>query len=75
MFDPDKFYQTDDPALLVLGPYSTLAHWRSEGRGPAYVKFGRRVLYRGSVLNAWIESKTIVPNPANAGARAASAAA
>ena len=43
MFDDDKLYLTDDPALRVLGPYSTLAHWRSEGRGPAYVKLGTRI--------------------------------
>ena len=38
MFDDDKLYLTDDPALKVLGSYSTLSHWRSEGRGPAYLK-------------------------------------
>lgn len=66
MFDPDKLYMADDPALLVLGPYSTLAHWRSEGRGPAYVKLGRRVAYRGSALNVWIEAQTVEPAPAAA---------
>ena len=28
MFDDDKLYLTDDPALKVLGSYSTLSHWR-----------------------------------------------
>ncbi|MCY4507884.1 MAG: MerR family transcriptional regulator [Acidobacteria bacterium] len=61
MFDPAKLYLTNDPALLMLGRPSTLAHWRSEGRGPAFVKLGMRVGYRGSDLNAWIELRTIQP--------------
>ena len=61
MFDDDRFYPTNDPALLAIGPYTTLAHWRSQGRGPAYVKIGSRVAYRGRDLNAWIESRTVRP--------------
>ena len=61
MFDDDKLYLTSDPALLVLGRPMTLAHWRSEGRGPAYVKLGARVGYRGSDLNRFIEANTIRP--------------
>ncbi len=51
MFDEHKLYLAGDPALLVLGRPSTLAHWRSEGRGPAFIKLGARVAYRGSDLN------------------------
>ena len=61
MFDADKLYLTDDPSLLVLGPYSTLASWRCEGRGPAFIKIGSRVAYRGSDLNEWLESRTVKP--------------
>jgi predicted DNA-binding transcriptional regulator AlpA len=31
-----------------------LAYWRHMGRGPAFVKLGRRVYYRWSDVNAWI---------------------
>lgn len=61
MFDPQKLYLTDDPALRVLGPYSTLAHWRSEGRGPPYVKIGARVAYSGKALNEWLAARTVNP--------------
>ena len=61
MFDDDKNYLTDDPALLVLGRPSTLAHWRSEGRGPAYFKWGSRIVYRGADLNVWLDRQRIVP--------------
>ena len=64
MFENEKIYLTDDPALKVLGPYSTLAHWRSQGRGPAFIKIGARVAYRGSDLNAWLEQRTIRPKAA-----------
>ena len=61
MFEPDKLYRTDDPAISALAPYSTLAHMRSEGRGPAFLKVGGRVLYRGRDLNAWLDEITVRP--------------
>ena len=61
MFEDGKLYLTNDPMLLVIGRPSTLAHWRSEGRGPAFVKMGRRVAYRGSDLNKWLADRTIRP--------------
>lgn len=61
MFQDDKLYLTNDPALRVIAPYSTLAHWRSEGRGPAYVKLGARVAYAGKALNDWIAERTVEP--------------
>lgn len=46
MFNATKLYLSDDAELKVLGSPSTLAHWRSEGRGPMYIKLGSRVAYR-----------------------------
>lgn len=40
----------------------TLAKWRCEGTGPAYVKFGRHVGYRRAALTAFIRSKEISPS-------------
>ncbi len=69
MFEDNKLYLTDDPALQVLWPYSTLAHWRCEGRGPAFVKLGSKVAYKGADLNACIASRTVEPTEGqNAGA-------
>ena len=64
MFDENQLYFTDDPALKALAPYSTLAHWRHEGRGPAFIKVGWRVAYRGSDLNDWLTSRTVRPKEA-----------
>lgn len=36
----------------------TLQRWRSEGRGPPYVRFGpRKILYRRSAVEAWIRER------------------
>lgn len=59
MFDDDRLYLTNDPALKAIGPYSTLAHWRSEGRGPKFIKLGSKVAYRGRDLNEWLAAQTV----------------
>ena len=61
MFDENRLYFTSDPALLALAPPSTLAHFRCERRGPAYVKIGSRVAYCGSDLNEWLAMRTVRP--------------
>lgn len=53
---------TDNPAVLsavqVSERYnistSTLAKMRLSGRGPVFVKLGRRVFYRQDDLDAWV---------------------
>ncbi len=69
VFEDHKLYLASDPALLVLGRPSTLAHWRSEGRGPAFIKLGARVAYRGSDLNGWLAARTV--RPTDSGSRRA----
>lgn len=61
MFDPDKLYLNTDTALATLAPASTRAHWRSEGRGPPYVKIGPKVAYRGRDLNDWLTAQIVRP--------------
>ena len=61
MFDPDTLYGTKDPALEVIAPRQTFAVWRYKRKGPAYIRIGRRVFYRGKDLNDWLESQTVRP--------------
>ena len=63
-FDPDRYYKTDDPELCVLGSRGTLSQWRHRGEGPAYIKFGNRVLYEGRALNEWLDERVIEPTVA-----------
>ncbi len=64
MFDPDKLYLTTDRALRAIAPASTMAHWRCEGRGPAYVKIGPKVAYKGADVLDWLEAQTVRPTAA-----------
>ena len=61
MFDPGKLYLATDPTLRNIAPASTMAHWRCEGRGPAYVKIGPKVAYKGADVLDWLEAQTVRP--------------
>lgn len=37
----------------------TLARWRSEGQGPAFVKLGHRVAYRTGDVRQWLAKRTL----------------
>ncbi|MCA9501881.1 MAG: helix-turn-helix domain-containing protein [Spirochaetaceae bacterium] len=39
----------------------TLAHWRSAGTGPPYVKVGGRVRYLTRDLDDWLDSRRVEP--------------
>ena len=66
MFDPEKIYLASDDALKLFGKASTMANWRSQGTGPAFVKLGGRVGYRGEDLNDWLRRRTVQPQEAAA---------
>ena len=53
IFDENRTYVLNDPELEEIGPRPKLAQWRHQGRGPAYYKLGRKIIYRGSDLNEW----------------------
>jgi len=36
---------------------STLNKWRTQGRGPRFVKLGRSVCYRAADLDAWMDDQ------------------
>ena len=65
MFQPDRLYLTDDPDLLAIleGKHSRQS-WRCEKRGPAYMKAGKRVYYRGDDLNAFLNRHRVEPRDA-----------
>lgn len=42
----------------------TLSTWRYLGKGPRYYKVGRRVVYRRSDLDAWLEAHAVTPDSA-----------
>ena len=38
-------------------PLETLRYWRKQGRGPKSAKLGRRVVYRASDVETWINDQ------------------
>ncbi len=54
----EVFLSTREAAERCGLQYQTLCSWRSTGRGgPRYLKLGRKVVYRESDLQAWIDSR------------------
>jgi predicted DNA-binding transcriptional regulator AlpA len=49
-----ELLSTDEAAMLVGLASQTLATLRVSGRGPKYVKLGRRVLYDPADLAEWV---------------------
>ena len=66
-FEDDRYYRPGDAALSVIASRGTLATWRWQGRGPRYTKFGHRILYLGSDLNAWLDARVVEPTIRTAG--------
>lgn len=62
LFENESCYVLGDPELELLGDREKLAQWRHKGLGPAYYKLGRKIIYRGSDLNQWVEAKRIEPS-------------
>ena len=53
-----KVVPAREAARLVGLSDSTLAKLRLNGNGPTYCKLGRRVVYRPSDLEQWLQSRT-----------------
>lgn len=48
----------DVAALLTVSP-QTLAIWRSKGRGPDYMKFGKVVRYERAAVESFMRNLTV----------------
>jgi len=59
--NPNDLYTPDAPELRALAAVQTLARWRHEGKGPAYMKSGSRVVYRGSDVLSWLDARRVEP--------------
>lgn len=67
IFDSGKLYGQREAELLeVFGSQQLLTQWRCRGKGPAYLKVGRSVYYRGEDLNAYLWRNRVVTEDAKA---------
>lgn len=51
-----------DSAAYIGLAVGTLDRWRTEGRGPSYVKIGGAVRYRLAVLDDYLDAHTVAQN-------------
>jgi excisionase family DNA binding protein len=58
---PGRLATTTEVADYLQIPPHTLDQWRSQGKGPHYMKVGRHVRYRWTDVDAWLRKQTIVP--------------
>lgn len=58
-FESARIYDDYDKELDVIASRSKRAQWRHRRVGPKFCRFGRRIKYRGSDLNAFIEASLV----------------
>lgn len=51
----EKLYTPEEVSKLLAISIQTLANWRCQGIGPAFVKVGSRVRYSEAALNEYLE--------------------
>jgi hypothetical protein len=54
---PEKLADSISKILGSVITEKTLANWRSAGKGPEFIKVGRRVRYDLRSVNAWFEAQ------------------
>ena len=54
---------TADELLMYRAALDDGALAQRRARGPAFIKIGPKVVYRGSDLNAWLEANTVRHEP------------
>lgn len=56
---PEEVLDTDGLAVFLKVSRRTVQDWRVEGTGPDYIKLGRRVRYRMSDVQAWMDRERV----------------
>jgi len=54
----------EDLAQQLAMPVATLKYWRATGQGPEAVRIGRRVRYRPSAIETWLQKQRITADDA-----------
>jgi predicted site-specific integrase-resolvase len=56
-FENNELCTDEAVARCLCVSVITLRRWRREGRGPKFIKEGRRVLYRRSAIAEWLAAR------------------
>jgi predicted site-specific integrase-resolvase len=49
----------EETARRIRRAVQTLARWRCEGAGPAFIRVGGRIAYRAADVERWLESRRV----------------
>lgn len=55
----DAVVDTYGAQQYIGASVGTLRNWRSQGRGPRYIRYGRAIRYRVSDLNKYVEAHMV----------------
>lgn len=58
---PERWMTTSEVAEMLGVTKRTIENWRSNSKGPPYVKLGN-IRYRKEDVLAWVESNIVKPN-------------
>lgn len=58
----DLLTTAEAAASLHIAPI-TLARWRAAGRGPNFVRIGKKLFYRPTDIDAWVDEQQQQPKP------------
>jgi hypothetical protein len=58
---PEQLYSAEDASKMLGLKVSTLASYRCQTGTIPYVKLGRRIMYRGADINAYIDAQFTQP--------------
>ena len=53
----DTIMTSEELAELLHVPLNTVHYWRSRGTGPIGVRIGKRVIYKRSVVDEWLDRR------------------
>lgn len=53
----DTVVTTEELAELLRVPVHTVHYWRSKGTGPKGARIGKRVVYRRSAVEEWLDER------------------
>ena len=56
---PDQWYTPEELALKIGQAVTTLQKWRSIGKGPKYVKIGRKVFYPAKGVETFVKESEV----------------
>ena len=61
MFDELQLHSEHEAGRIIGRSPRTMARWRREGTGPAYINIQGRPMYRRHDIALWIEANVVKP--------------